>query len=95
MRGHIFALIAWFLGLLAFAKGIKLLALSYPSEKMVKFKRFTSWLIFVAATAGLLCIVATSFYPKKWHKGHGDMMMQHGGMGMMHGEQMSCPAEKK
>ncbi|OGQ34575.1 MAG: hypothetical protein A3F16_03665 [Deltaproteobacteria bacterium RIFCSPHIGHO2_12_FULL_43_9] len=99
MRQHFFALIAWFIGLLAFAKSVKLITLSYPAEKMVKFKRFTGWVIFVAAAAGLLCVAAKSFYPKKGDKDfgayHHSMMMEHGGMGMTEGGQMSCPAEKK
>ena len=99
MKYHLFTLITWFLGLIVFAKSIKLIALSYPSEKLKKFKRFASWFIFVAATAGLLCVTVNSFGPwKKDHKGCCDypncMMMEQGGMGMQQGE-MTCPAEEK
>lgn len=99
MKYHFFALVTWFLGLIVLAKGTKLIALSYPADKLAKFKRFTSWFIFVAATAGLLCVAAKSFYYKKGDKGYGDcphcMMKEQGAMGMMQQGQMTCPADEK
>ncbi|HLB59687.1 MAG TPA: hypothetical protein VJL87_06370 [Bdellovibrionota bacterium] len=71
MHGHMHSyllLVAWFLGLLAFAKGCKLMAGFYAADKCKKCMRACSWIIVIGALLGLFCVGYQSVYKMKHEK---------------------------